>query len=113
MRFRQGSAEVLTNSMRALVVGVLCVLMVEQPMMAAATVSRPVVASTQQIQGAQRVLHALNRLTFGPRQGDIAAAQAMGLKRWLEQQLNPSSIDDSALETLRGLVTIEEKFKII
>jgi uncharacterized protein (DUF1800 family) len=98
MRFRQESAEVLTNSVRALVAGVLCVLMVEQPMVAAAAVSKPVVASTQQIQGEQRVLHALNRFTFGPRPSDIAAVQAMGLKQWFEQQLNPSSIDDSALE---------------
>ena len=97
MRFRH--AEVLTNSMRALVAGVLCVLMVEQPVVAAATVSKPVAASPQQIQGEQRVLHALNRFTFGPRPGDIAAVQAMGLKRWFEEQLNLSSIDDSALET--------------
>jgi uncharacterized protein (DUF1800 family) len=100
MRFRQGSAEVLTNWVRALVAGVLCVLMVGQPVVAAAAVSKKtVVASTQQIQSEQRVLHALNRFTFGPRPGDIAAVQAMGLKRWFEQQLNPSSIDDSALET--------------
>jgi uncharacterized protein (DUF1800 family) len=97
MRFRQGSAEVLTNSMRDLVAGVLCMSMVGQPMVAAATVSKKPVAA-QQIQGEQRVLHALNRFTFGPRPGDIAAVQAMGLKRWFEQQLNPSSIDDSALE---------------
>ena len=44
------------------------------------------------------MLHALNRFTFGPRPGDVAAVQAMGLKRWFEQQLNPASIDDSALE---------------
>jgi hypothetical protein len=98
MRFGQWSAEVLMNLMRALVAGGLCVLMVEQPVMAAAAVSKPVAASTQQIQGPQRVLHALNRFTFGPRPGDLAAVQAMGLKRWFEQQLNPSSIDDSALE---------------
>jgi uncharacterized protein (DUF1800 family) len=98
MRFRRESAEVLTNSMRALVAGVLCVLMVGQPLVAAAAASKPIAASTQQIQGEQRVLHALNRFTFGPRPGDIAAVQAMGLKRWFELQLNPSSIDDSALE---------------
>src|SRR5438552_12642973 len=97
MRFRRESAEVLTNSVRALVAGVLCVLMVEQPMVAAPAVSKPA-ASAQQIQGEQRVLHALNRFTFGPRPGDIAAVEAMGLKPWFEQQLNPSSIDDSALE---------------
>src|SRR5260370_41268837 len=98
MRFRQGAAEVMMTWMRALVAGGLCVLMVEQPVMAAAAVSKPVAVSTQQIQGEQRVLHALNRFTFGPRPGDVAAVQAMGLKRWFEQQLNPASIDDSALE---------------
>jgi uncharacterized protein (DUF1800 family) len=102
MRFRQEFAEILMSSVRALISGVLCVLMVEQPMVAAAAVakpvSKPVGASTQQIQGEQRVLHALNRFTFGLRPGDAAAVQAMELKRWFEQQLNPSSIDDSALD---------------
>jgi uncharacterized protein (DUF1800 family) len=98
MRFGQGSADVLTNLMRALVAGVLCLLMVGQPVLAAAAASKPIAASTPQIQGEQRVLHALNRFTFGPRPGDIAAVQTMGLKRWFELQLNPSSIDDSALE---------------
>jgi len=95
MRFRH--AEGLRNSMRALVAGVLCVLVAGQPVVAAAAVSKPA-ASTQQIQGEQRVLHALNRFTFGPRPGDVAAVQTIGLKRWFEQQLNSSSIDDSALD---------------
>jgi uncharacterized protein (DUF1800 family) len=98
MRFRRESAAILISSVRALMSGVLCMLMVEQPMVAAAAVSKPVGPSTKQIQGEQRVLHALNRFTFGPRPGDVAAVQAMGLKRWFEQQLNPASIDDSALE---------------
>jgi uncharacterized protein (DUF1800 family) len=97
MRFRQGSADVLTSSVRALMAGVLCVLMVEQPMLAARGITKPG-TSTKQIQGQERVLHALNRFTFGPRPGDVATVQAMGLKQWFEQQLNPLSIDDSALE---------------
>jgi uncharacterized protein (DUF1800 family) len=98
MQFRQGSAAVLTNLVRTLTAGVLCVLMAGQPMVAAAAVSKPTVASTKQIKGQERVLHALNRFTFGPRPGDVAVVQAMGLKRWFDQQLNPASIDDSALE---------------
>lgn len=47
----------------------------------------------------QRALHALNRLTFGPRPGDVAAVEAMGLDKWINEQLNPETIDDSALET--------------
>ncbi|HEX4038072.1 MAG TPA: DUF1800 domain-containing protein [Acidobacteriaceae bacterium] len=46
----------------------------------------------------QRVLLALNRLTFGPRPGDAAAVNAMGLDKWIDEQLNPEGIDDSALE---------------
>jgi len=46
----------------------------------------------------QRVLQALDRLTFGPRPGDVAAVESMGLDKWIDEQLNPQSIDDSALD---------------
>ncbi len=46
----------------------------------------------------QRALHVLNRLTFGPGPGDVAAVEAMGLDKWIDAQLNPQSIDDAALE---------------
>ncbi len=76
--------------------GVLCVLMVEQPIALAAPLKKP--AKGKPIKGEDKVLHALNRFTFGPRPGDVAAVQAMGLKQWFERQLNPSTIDDSALD---------------
>ncbi len=47
----------------------------------------------------ERTLHALNRFTFGPRPGEVAAVSRTGLDRWFEQQLNPQSIDDSAFDT--------------
>ena len=47
----------------------------------------------------QRVLHALNRFTFGPRPGDIDRVSKTGLDQWFEQQLRPDKIDDSALES--------------
>lgn len=47
----------------------------------------------------KRILHALNRFTFGPRPGDPAEVRAMGLDKWFEQQLHPDKIDDGALET--------------
>jgi len=72
--------------------------MVGQPMVAAATGKKPVVAAAKQIEGQERVLHALNRFTFGPRPADVAAVETMGLKQWFERQLNPLSIDDSALD---------------
>jgi uncharacterized protein (DUF1800 family) len=45
----------------------------------------------------EAVLHALNRLGYGPRPGDIERIKRMGLERWIEQQLHPESIDDAAL----------------
>jgi hypothetical protein len=54
--------------------------------------------SGQQIQGDARIMHVLNRLTFGPRPGDFAAVKAMGIKRWIDQQLRPETIDDSTLQ---------------
>ena len=47
----------------------------------------------------QKVVHALNRLTFGPRPGDVDAVLAKGLDSWIEDQLHPESTDDSALNT--------------
>ncbi len=51
-----------------------------------------------QMEERQRALHALNRLTFGPRPGDVDRVTAMGVEQWIEQQLHPEKIDDSALE---------------
>ena len=47
----------------------------------------------------KRALHALDRLTFGPRPGDIQTVTAMGVDRWIELQLHPEKIDDSAMQT--------------
>jgi len=46
----------------------------------------------------ERVLHLLNRFTFGPRPGEVEAVEKMGLERWFQQQLQPQTIDDSAFE---------------
>jgi uncharacterized protein (DUF1800 family) len=84
---------------RAALAFVLCVLMVDQPLLAATAVpKRGPTAGGAQTKGEGRVLHALNRLTFGPRPGDVAAVEAMGLTNWFEMQLNPSGIDDTALD---------------
>ena len=51
-----------------------------------------------QIDESRRALHALNRLTFGARPGEVERVTALGLDKWIEQQLHPEKIDDSALE---------------
>src|SRR5260370_5672397 len=46
----------------------------------------------------EAILHALNRLAYGPRPGDMERVRQMGLAKWIEQQLNPNSVDDRALD---------------
>ncbi len=44
----------------------------------------------------KQILHALDRLTFGPRTGDYEHVKKIGLKKWIEQQLHPDQIPESA-----------------
>ncbi|HJT71869.1 MAG TPA: DUF1800 family protein [Terriglobales bacterium] len=45
-----------------------------------------------------RAIQALNRLTFGPRPGDVDRVLAIGVDKWIGEQLHPESIDDHAVE---------------
>src|ERR1700751_6104101 len=56
------------------------------------------IAAAAQMDPHTQALHALQRLTFGPRPGDIERVRAMGLDKWIDQQLHPDHIDDSAVE---------------
>jgi uncharacterized protein (DUF1800 family) len=56
----------------------------------------------------RRALHALNRLTFGPRPGDVQQVMAIGVERWIDLQLHPEKIDDGALKArLEPLRTLQ------
>src|SRR3981189_563710 len=46
----------------------------------------------------EAILHALNRLAYGPRPGDVERVRQMGLAKWIEQQLNPNAIEDRGVE---------------
>jgi len=46
----------------------------------------------------QVILHALNRLGYGPRPGDVERVRRMGLAAYIERQLDPSRIPDPAVE---------------
>ena len=50
-----------------------------------------------QLSGDERILHALNRFTFGPRPGDLEAVRAWDLNKWFDQQLHPASIEETSL----------------
>ncbi|HEX6124640.1 MAG TPA: DUF1800 domain-containing protein [Pyrinomonadaceae bacterium] len=47
----------------------------------------------------QKIVHVLNRLGFGARPGDVAKVRATGLQKYIDQQLNPASIDDAVAES--------------
>ncbi len=56
----------------------------------------PVPAASFPAPDSSAVLHLLDRLAFGPRPGDIAHVQAVGIGGWLEEQLNPARVGDAA-----------------
>lgn len=47
----------------------------------------------------QKIVHVLNRLGFGARPGDVEKVKSIGLKKYIDQQLNPSSINDNFAES--------------
>lgn len=68
----------------------------------AALIAIPAMAQTpldhRELAADQQVIHALNRLTFGPRPGDVQKVRSMGLDKWIDLQLHPDRIDDSSLQ---------------
>src|SRR6266566_1966862 len=51
-------------------------------------------------------LHALNRLAYGPRPGDVDSVARFGVMRWLERQLDPDHLDDKVLEQRHHAIKI-------
>jgi len=51
---------------------------------------------TQKLSETERIAHVLSRLTYGARSGDAERVRAMGIDRWIDQQLRPETIRDSA-----------------
>src|SRR5579864_8853501 len=47
----------------------------------------------------KHAVQALNRLTFGPRPGDVQQVMAMGVDPWIDLQLHPEKIPDNAIGT--------------
>ena len=46
----------------------------------------------------EAILHALNRLGYGPRPGDLERVKSMGLETWIERQLHPEKIAEPELQ---------------
>jgi len=51
-------------------------------------------------------LHALNRLAYGPRPGEVDRVAALGALHWIDRQLSPDKIDDRLLAERERQFTI-------
>ena len=85
------------------ITAVLCLSLVAPPVPASPSASdkasNRAAYHAAELQGDARILHALNRLTFGPRPGDLEEVRAMGLEKWFDQQLHLKSIKEQDLDT--------------
>ena len=60
------------------------------------------------------ILHVLNRIGFGARPGDIDRVRHMGLAAYIDQQLHPEHIPDSAVtQRLAGFETLDKSSRDI
>lgn len=57
-----------------------------------------------------KVLHVLNRLSFGPQPGDVERTANLGVERYIQQQLNPDTIPES--QRLNARLAQLETFKL-
>lgn len=57
----------------------------------------------------KQAVHALNRLTFGARPGDVQQVRKTGVEKWIHQQLHPELIPQNALlaERLKPFETLQ------
>ncbi len=76
--------------------------------LAAALTLQPGASASVKVEDPARAVHALNRLSFGPRPGDVERVQKLGVDSWIEQQLHPERIDDTeAQAALARLATLK------
>src|SRR2546425_9503578 len=54
----------------------------------------PTVRLSAQLSPHDSALHALDRLAYGPRPGEVDAAAAGGVMNWIDRQLSPDQVDD-------------------
>jgi uncharacterized protein (DUF1800 family) len=52
--------------------------------------------AARELTAEEQARHALDRVAFGPRPGDVNRVEALGVDRWIAQQLDPSGIRDDA-----------------
>ena len=66
----------------------------------------------------QKIIHLLNRIAYGPRQGDVERVKQIGIDKYIDLQLHPERIDDPSIEAKlanypslhMSLTEIQEKY---
>jgi uncharacterized protein (DUF1800 family) len=76
--------------------------------LAASTLARGPASAVPARPDDRTIVHVLNRAGFGPRPGDVAHVRQVGLEAWIDQQLQPEHIPDTAVEArLRSYETLD------
>ena len=65
---------------------------------AASPAAVPTSTSPRELDANQQIAQALSRLTFGARPGDADRVRTMGVYRWIDAQLHPERLRDSATD---------------
>jgi uncharacterized protein (DUF1800 family) len=63
----------------------------------------------QRLTPERQLIHVLNRLTFGPRPGDVEQVRRMTVQKWIDQQLHPEQITENPVldSKLKPLGTLD------
>jgi uncharacterized protein (DUF1800 family) len=76
----------------------LCLLAANPGLSAQSALDKTTKPGSKQTDSEQRIVHLLNRFTFGPTPADIARVQTLGVGGWFEEQLHPGRIQNQPLE---------------
>ena len=55
-------------------------------------------SKTSSLSENQKIIHLLNRIGYAPRPGDVERVKRMGIDKYIDLQLHPERIEDSAIE---------------
>jgi uncharacterized protein (DUF1800 family) len=77
-------------------------------------VARQPAGWNQPLNSDAKILQLLNRITFGPRPGDVERVRQTGITTFLQQQLHPESLNDSTAEAkVASLPTLSMSSKVL
>jgi uncharacterized protein (DUF1800 family) len=84
------------------------ILLVAMPLSAFAQKSKSPTAAVSKLTEQQRVIHLLDRITFGARPGEVERINQIGWQKYLEEQMQPEKISDVIVtQKLGSLATLK------